>query len=229
MCLYTDDKRKGDSMMKIRMKKFASLIIVAAMLASLYIPAIAAEKTVVDLTDKTVITESGMVASSVYTRSGNYSAELSGRNLKRKFSFSTAKDWSSYNTLNVWVYSPAGIQTPITFVIKSENPKTPEKDYYYLTEDFGSMGWNRFSVVYNGDASEFDFSGSPLGLSDVTGFEILTNYGEYKAKEGTDDAYYRMFNYVGGHPCRRPKMKANGIYNNEIEQLINILEDEYVK
>lgn len=54
-------------------------------------------------------------------------------------------------------------------------------------------------------------------------------YWEYKIREGTGDAYYRMFNYVGGHPCRRPKMKANGIYNNEIEQLINILEDEYVK
>ena len=54
-------------------------------------------------------------------------------------------------------------------------------------------------------------------------------YWEYKAKEGTDLAYYRMYNYVGGHPCRRPKMKANGIYNKEIEQLIDILEDEYVK
>lgn len=59
-----------------------------------------------------------------------------------------------------------------------------------------------------------------------TGWRI---YWEYKTKEGTDAAYYRMFNYVGGHPCRRPKMKANGIYNNEIEQLIDILEDEYVK
>ena len=54
-------------------------------------------------------------------------------------------------------------------------------------------------------------------------------YWEYKPKEGTDAAYFRMFNYVGGHPCRRPKMKNNAIYQDEIEQLINILEDEYVK
>lgn len=54
-------------------------------------------------------------------------------------------------------------------------------------------------------------------------------YWTYKPGEGTEAAYYRMFNYVGGHPCRRPKMKNNAIYQDEIEQLINILEDEYVK
>ena len=170
--------------MRIDLKKITSLLLIAMMCMSMYIPAFSAEKTAVDLTDKAVISKSGLVASSVYTKSGDYSAELSGRNLKKKFSFSTLKDWSENNTMNLWVYSPVGIQTPITFVIESENPKTPEKDYYYLTEDFGSMGWNFFSVIYNGDASEFDFSGSPLGLSEVTGFEILTNYGEYKAQEG---------------------------------------------
>ena len=54
-------------------------------------------------------------------------------------------------------------------------------------------------------------------------------YWEYKHKEGTEAAYYRMHNYVGGHPCRRPKMMTNAIYQDEIEHLINILEDEYVK
>ena len=54
-------------------------------------------------------------------------------------------------------------------------------------------------------------------------------YWEYKAVEGTDLAYYRMFNYVGGHPYRKPKMKENAIYQKEIEQLIDILNDEYVK
>ena len=59
-----------------------------------------------------------------------------------------------------------------------------------------------------------------------TGWHI---YWEYKTKEGTDLAYYRMFNYVGGHPYRKPKMKENAIYQKEIEQLIAILNDEYVK
>ena len=54
-------------------------------------------------------------------------------------------------------------------------------------------------------------------------------YWEYKAKEGTDTAYYRMFNYVGGHPYRKPKMKENAIYQKEIEQLIDILNTEYLK
>ncbi|MBQ7767381.1 MAG: hypothetical protein IJ403_00680 [Oscillospiraceae bacterium] len=59
-----------------------------------------------------------------------------------------------------------------------------------------------------------------------TGWHI---YWEYKECEGTDAAYYRMFNYVGGHPCRKAKMKPNAIYLNEINQLIDILTDEYVK
>jgi hypothetical protein len=54
-------------------------------------------------------------------------------------------------------------------------------------------------------------------------------YWEYKAREGTEMAYYRMHNYVGGHPCRRPKMMPNAIYQNEIRHLIDLLEDEYVK
>lgn len=59
-----------------------------------------------------------------------------------------------------------------------------------------------------------------------TGWHI---YWKYKEREGTDAAYYRMFNYVGGHPCRKAKMKPNAIYLNEINQLIDILTDEYVK
>lgn len=59
-----------------------------------------------------------------------------------------------------------------------------------------------------------------------TGWHI---YWEYKTKEGTDAAYYRMFNYVGGHPYRKPKMKENAIYQKEIEQLIDILNTEYLK
>ena len=54
-------------------------------------------------------------------------------------------------------------------------------------------------------------------------------YWEYKPKEGTEAAYYRMFNYVGGHHCRRQKMKTNGIYRDDVEQLINILEDAYMR
>ncbi len=166
------------------MKKGLALFLVMALCLSLCIPVFANEKTVVDLTKRTVITEAGLSASSVYTKNGDYSAELSGRNLKKNFSFQAPKDWSAFNMLNLWVYSPVGIQTPITFLIVSDNPETLEKDYYYLTDDFGSLGWNRFSVCYNGEDSEFDSSGSPLGLSNVTGFEILTSYGDYKAKSG---------------------------------------------
>lgn len=54
-------------------------------------------------------------------------------------------------------------------------------------------------------------------------------YWENKPKEGTGNAYYRMFNYVGGHPCRKAKMKPNAMYLNEINQLIDILNAEYIR
>lgn len=54
-------------------------------------------------------------------------------------------------------------------------------------------------------------------------------YWTNKGREGTDAAYFRMFNYVGGHPCRKAKIKPNAIYLNEINQLIDILTDEYVR
>lgn len=54
-------------------------------------------------------------------------------------------------------------------------------------------------------------------------------YWSKKAEEGTDAAYYRMFNYVGGHPCRKAKIKPNAIYLKEINQLIDILNEEYLE
>lgn len=54
-------------------------------------------------------------------------------------------------------------------------------------------------------------------------------YWENKPTEGTEIAYYLMREHIGGHPCRRPKMKVNAFYREDIEQLINILEDEYMR
>ena len=77
--------------------------------------------TVVDLSKRSVVEAAGLPVSGVYTKSGDYTAELSGKNLKKNFSFKTKSNWSDYNTLQMWVYSPTGVQTPITIVLISEN------------------------------------------------------------------------------------------------------------
>ena len=98
---------------------------------------------------------------------------------------------------------------------------------YLATIDF--VAFDRDDCVYYAIQKGQDGMRNCVEISKETYCAGWRIYWEYKTKEGTDLAYYRMYNYVGGHPCRRPKMKANGIYNKEIEQLIDILEDEYVK
>ena len=106
--------------------------------------------------------------------------------------------------------------------------KTIGKWVAYLgTIDF--VAFDRDDCVYYAIQEGQDGMRNCVEISKETYCAGWRIYWEYKTKEGTDLAYYRMYNYVGGHPCRRPKMKANGIYNKEIEQLIDILEDEYVK
>ena len=106
--------------------------------------------------------------------------------------------------------------------------KTIGKWVAYLgTIDF--VAFDRDDCVYYAIQKGQDGMRNCVEISKETYCAGWRIYWEYKAKEGADLAYYRMYNYVGGHPCRRPKMKANGIYNKEIEQLIDILEDEYVK
>lgn len=106
--------------------------------------------------------------------------------------------------------------------------KTIGKWVAYLgTIDF--VAFDRDDCVYYAIQKGQDGMRNCVEISKETYCAGWRIYWEYRAKEGTDLAYYRMYNYVGGHPCRRPKMKANGIYNKEIEQLIDILEDEYVK
>ena len=106
--------------------------------------------------------------------------------------------------------------------------KTIGKWVAYLgTIDF--VAFDRDDCVYYAIQKGQDGMRNCVEISKETYCAGWRIYWEYKTKEGTDLAYYRMYNYVGGHPCRRPKMKANGIYNKEIEQLIDILEDEYVK
>lgn len=137
--------------------------------------------TVVDLSKRSVVESVGLPVSGVYTKSGDYTAELSGKNLKRNFSFKTRTDWSDYNTLQMWVYSPIGVQTPITIALISDNPETAVKDYYYATEEIGELGWNLLSIPYDEEHTFFIENGDPKGFSEIDRVEIWTNFDGKKA------------------------------------------------
>lgn len=50
-------------------------------------------------------------------------------------------------------------------------------------------------------------------------------YFEYLNEEGTRLAYARMYNYIGGHPYKKPIYMENAIKQAEIEELINMIID----
>lgn len=50
-------------------------------------------------------------------------------------------------------------------------------------------------------------------------------YFEYRGKDGCTAAYQRMYNYIGGHPYKKPIYTQNAIYAKEIEKLINMIID----
>ncbi len=41
-------------------------------------------------------------------------------------------------------------------------------------------------------------------------------------------AYIKMYNYVGGHPYKHPKIDQNAVYTKEIEILIEIMNDSFL-
>lgn len=54
-------------------------------------------------------------------------------------------------------------------------------------------------------------------------------YWNTKKTMGTEMAYNYMFNYVGGHPYRKAIMKPNAFCLKEINQLIEILKEEFLE
>lgn len=50
-------------------------------------------------------------------------------------------------------------------------------------------------------------------------------YFDYRSKEGSHLAYARMYNYIGGHPYKKPIYTENAIKQAEIEELIHMIID----
>lgn len=170
--------------MPINIKKFVAFLLIFIISFPSCITVFASSKvTALDLTDRKIIESVELPVSALHTKSGNYTMELSGKDLNRNFTFKPRKDWSSYDTMSMWVYSPVGITTPITFMLVSDNPETQGIDYFYTTAELGSLGWNYISLPYSGENSVFYENGHPVGLSDIDELKILTSFGGEKSKK----------------------------------------------
>lgn len=117
-------------------------------------------------------------------------------------------------------------------VLKDENDppsnKTISKWVAYLSKiDF--VAFDKEDCIYYAIRKKKDGTRSCREITKevyCAGWHIYWNNKESK---GTEEAYCRMFNYVGGHPYRKAKIKPNAIYLNEINQLIDILNEAYIE
>ena len=53
-------------------------------------------------------------------------------------------------------------------------------------------------------------------------------YFDSKPTEGSYGAYVRMYNYIGGHPYKKAKMIPNAIYIPQINQLIELINNNFI-
>ena len=54
-------------------------------------------------------------------------------------------------------------------------------------------------------------------------------YWSNKNKVGTNTAYKMMYDYVGGHPYKRPKITENIFYTEQIQKLIELVNETFLE
>ena len=54
-------------------------------------------------------------------------------------------------------------------------------------------------------------------------------YWSNKSKIGTNAAYTKMYNYVGGHPYKHPKIDQNIVYSKKIQKLIELVNESFLE
>ena len=128
------------------MKKFIAILLSLIMIISVSaVPALAKEeKVVANLSKLSTITKIGLPASDLYTKTGNYTMKLSGENVFKNIKIPCIKDFTGYNALETWVYSPSEVSSSVSIAIISDNKKTASLDYYVATLFITSSGWNKY-------------------------------------------------------------------------------------
>ncbi|MBR2886560.1 MAG: S-layer homology domain-containing protein [Clostridia bacterium] len=168
-------------------KLLASLLTAIMLLSNMSIVSFAQkDKTAADFTRLSTITSIGLPASDVYTKSGSYTMELSGENIYKNIKAPCTENWTEYNTMEMWYYSPNKVKSAITIAIISDNKKTSGLDYYAATFYTGKMGWNLISIPYAGEKAMVEKVNSPKGFDSIDRIEIWTQYGGNVPAEGTE-------------------------------------------
>ena len=160
------------------MKKLLAILLMVILIASTMGAASFAkdEKTAAYLSRLSTIKSIGLPASDVYKKSGNYTMKLSGKDIYKNIKIPCISDWSDYNAMEMWIYSPNDLKPSITLALISDNKSTPQLDYYVATIMINTTGWNLVSLPYVGEYSEFTAVNNPKGMDSIDTMEIWTQY-----------------------------------------------------
>lgn len=145
------------------LKRITSLILSAVIIFSLTScgfesTAAAASSDIVlaDLTNKSAVSDAGLAASSLYTKSGDFSAKWSGSMLNSEISIPISNaDKLQNGYIEASIYSSAKTGMKFGFVLDADNPETAEKDYWYSSVTVNWTGWKKIAFRIT-DGSDTD-------------------------------------------------------------------------
>lgn len=86
-------------------------------------------------------------------------------------SLKVPRDWSAYNTLTLWLYSPNNSAAKFMMIIPSENPKSEGMDYYSAPLTLNFTGWKRFRF----SLPSLGTSRDPLGWKEIDGLQFTAS------------------------------------------------------
>lgn len=194
------------------MKKRITILILSALLVlSQMTVAVFAEneaiyETVIDASSHETAQQSGLPLSGAYSKSGSYTLNWKGHDLKRAIKLPTQTDWSSGEFLEFWFYSPVKTTSSFGVAIISDNAQTSCTDYYETRVEASFKGWQLVSIPF----AELTEVHKPKGFSSIDRVELWPNYGEFSIAE---EAVFYFDNWY---------------VTNVQSENVGVTEDEYV-
>ncbi|MGD7009993.1 heparinase II/III domain-containing protein [Metabacillus sp. 84] len=105
----------------------------------------------------------------------NITDPVSGKWMKAVETSAIPADWSSYDSLNLWVHSEKATNDRIYVVLYSDNPATPQLDYYIASIQTTWQGWQKVTLPYY----SFRKGYTPAGFNKIDQLRLHSSwYGE---------------------------------------------------
>jgi len=176
-------------MNKIIRRTVSVFLMIAYLASSLAFTALASgyDGVLAKLSSQSVISKTGLPASSVYTRSGDFTMKLSDGDIYKDITIPAGKsDISGYEALTFWVYSANSLKSNITLALVSDNSQTACLDSYTTTFSVRKQGWNQVILPFSQDSTFFAENHSPVGFDSIDSLRLWPYYDGNEPTPGAE-------------------------------------------